>query len=86
MNAPMTFEQFQATGVAWADMREHGVVCDYLYGNEEPVPGRIYAEDAFIEGNEAVGYCLTMGNDSHMGPLLQLERELYEWLVTGNWS
>lgn len=77
----MTFNEFRATGKTvndLCDIKETGLDPD-----EGPRPGRAYACGLHIEldANPNMGWCLTIGNDSHYGQLAQLEEELYEFGV-----
>jgi hypothetical protein len=44
-------------------------------------PGRLYGDGLVIEGTAEAGYCLTIGSDSEMGALVDLEAKLYQWAI-----
>jgi hypothetical protein len=75
----MTLEEFRASGHFTEDLSNGGE--NFIHEG----PGRIYAGGLVINANldistgEYSSWCLTIGNDSHTGPLPQLEDELYQW-------
>lgn len=73
----MNLYQFQVTGRDTANLAT--VIPDQ---GLEGRAGRIYAGDAFIEGDAANGYCLTLNNESWAGELAKLESILYVWCLT----
>lgn len=78
----VSFAEFQASGVAVADLSAIDHIGNQL-GCDGPMPGRVYANDAlYIEGTPG-NYCLTIGNHSESSDDLErLERQLYEFAVS----
>ena len=73
----MTFAQFQASGRAVKNL----AAVEHCAAQGAAGPGRVYANDLYIERAGPRGWCLTLGNDSRIDALPTLERRLYDWAV-----
>jgi hypothetical protein len=79
--AAMNFAEFQASGRDVPDILINDSIRSGFGDDVGPIQGRLYFNDElYIEGS-ADAYCLTIGNSSHGGELVALERELYEFAV-----
>jgi len=84
--ATMTFEEFQASG---RDCDDLGAELTDEYWGEEPAHGRIYLDALYIERTDtrpwgargAYQWYLLIGRNEWFGPLVDLERHLYQFAV-----
>ncbi len=79
----LTFEEFQATGRDVRDLRE---IEDFAGCEvpEECQPGRLYADDLYIEREPDGRWYLHINNVHWLGePLADLEKHLYDCYLGG---
>lgn len=84
----MTLDEFRASRAYHADLRLHPSewLADCYADNARDCGGYVYCNDLVIDGPDDTGdFCCTIGNESRLGTLHELEAWLYEFAVNEGW-